>query len=59
MVYSSKQQIYENVKRSNSILICLPKDPTIDAIAAGLAFGLGGKDLAAQILSRAKKDVSE
>ncbi|PIS42165.1 MAG: hypothetical protein COT24_05100 [Candidatus Kerfeldbacteria bacterium CG08_land_8_20_14_0_20_40_16] len=37
MVYSSKQQIYENVKRSNSILICLPKDPTIDAIAAGLA----------------------
>jgi len=29
------------------------------AIAAGLAFGLGGKDLATQILSRAKKDVSE
>ena len=29
------------------------------AIAAGLAFGLGGKDLAAQILSRAKKEVSE
>lgn len=29
------------------------------AIAAGLAFGLGGKDLAAQILNRLKKDVSE
>jgi hypothetical protein len=29
------------------------------AISAGLAFGLGGKDLAAQILNRLKKDVSE
>jgi small-conductance mechanosensitive channel len=29
------------------------------AIAAGLAFGLGGKDLAAQVLGRIKKDVSE
>jgi len=29
------------------------------AIAVGLSFGLGGKDLAGQILSRLKKDVSE
>ncbi len=29
------------------------------AIAAGLAFGLGGKDLAAQVLGRMKKDVLE
>jgi len=29
------------------------------AIAIGLAFGLGGKDLAGQILSKLKKDVSE
>lgn len=29
------------------------------AIAAGLAFGLGGKDLASQILGRLKKDISE
>ena len=29
------------------------------AIAIGLSFGLGGKDLAGQILSRLKKDVSE
>lgn len=29
------------------------------AISAGLAFGLGGKDLAAQILNKLRKDVSE
>lgn len=29
------------------------------AISVGLAFGLGGKDFAAQILSKIKKDVSE
>jgi len=29
------------------------------AISVGLAFGLGGKDLASQILSKLKKDVSE
>jgi len=34
---SPKEQIHENVKKSKNILICLPKDPTTDAVAAGLA----------------------
>ncbi len=29
------------------------------AISAGLAFGLGGKDLAAQVLSKLRKDITE
>ncbi|MFA6272259.1 MAG: DHH family phosphoesterase [Patescibacteria group bacterium] len=37
MMLSPKEQIYENVKKSQNILICIPKDPTTDAVAAGLA----------------------
>lgn len=34
---SPKEQIHENVKKSQNVLICIPKDPTTDAVAAGLA----------------------
>ncbi|MFA6392310.1 MAG: DHH family phosphoesterase [Patescibacteria group bacterium] len=37
MMLSPKEQIHENVKKSQNILVCLPKDPTTDAVAAGLA----------------------
>ncbi|MFA6525353.1 MAG: DHH family phosphoesterase [Patescibacteria group bacterium] len=37
MMLSPKEQIHENVKKSQNILICIPKDPTTDAVAAGLA----------------------
>lgn len=37
MAFSPKEQIQENIKKSKSVLICLPKNPTTDAIAAGLA----------------------
>lgn len=37
MALSPKEQIHESVKKSKNILVCLPKDPTTDAIAAGLA----------------------
>jgi phosphoesterase RecJ-like protein len=37
MTLSPKEQIYENINKSQNILICIPKDPTTDAVAAGLA----------------------
>lgn len=37
MVFSLTEQVHESIKKSQGILICLPKNPSTDAIAAGLA----------------------
>ena len=37
MGLKTEQQILELVKQKDNVLICLPKDPTTDAIASGLA----------------------
>lgn len=37
MVLSSQEQIKESVNKAGQILICLPKNPTTDAIASSLA----------------------
>lgn len=36
MVNAKEQQIYELIKHSASVLMCLPENPTTDAIASGL-----------------------
>lgn len=52
MVLSATQQIFELVNNSNNILICLPKNPSTDAIASGLALfmALGKKDKKSKVV---------